>query len=59
MTDLLAIDKQEMITELEREIAARQRVYPRLVANNAMAQRTMDRRIEILRAVIDLLDEKG
>lgn len=59
MTDLLPITTHEMVTEIEREIAMRERVYPRWIADGKLKQAKADRQIAILRAAVARLRELG
>jgi hypothetical protein len=43
----------DMLTEIERELAQRRRVYPRLIAAGKMSQATADRQIAIMEAIRD------
>lgn len=52
MTELFEIGLQDMISEVEREIAMRQRVYPRRVSERKMRQSEADRQIAVMRAVL-------
>ncbi|MEM6668585.1 MAG: hypothetical protein AAF661_05145 [Pseudomonadota bacterium] len=47
------IDAQEKIAELKREIGFRERVYPRLVGKGKMSQGDADRRIEVMRSILE------
>ena len=44
--------------ELEREIAMRERVYPRWVAQGKMREAEAERRIDTLREILDYLTEE-
>lgn len=45
----------EQLKEIRREIAVRERVYPRWIAANRITQHEADRKLEILRAVAETL----
>jgi hypothetical protein len=55
VTQLFPPTIDEEITEIEREIKLRRRVYPRLVADKRTTQQVADRRIEILESVAQRL----
>jgi hypothetical protein len=57
MTDLFAITVDDMIGELEREIATRKRVFPRWVEAKKLSSSEADRRIELLEATVNYLKE--
>jgi hypothetical protein len=46
----------EMRSEIVRELSARESLYPRLVAARKMTESTAARRVEILRALVVVLD---
>ncbi len=48
-------DLRAQIKEVEREIAQRERVYPRWVANGNLKKATADRQITTMRAVLHTL----
>ena len=48
---------RQMVTEANRELAQRSRVYPRLVAQGRLTQEQADRQNERLSAIRDLLRE--
>ena len=52
MSDLFPPTLQDMITEVEREIAARENIYPRLVADGRATQEKVDRQMARMRAVL-------
>jgi len=56
-SDLLPVSREEMIAEVKREIEFRRRVYPRQVATGRMSQRNAERHIEVMTAVLALLEE--
>lgn len=47
---------QEQIAEVKRELAMRERVYPKFVASGRMKQPAADRQIEIMRDVLARLE---
>ena len=53
--DLLPVSHYEMICELERELVLRRRVYPKSVERKIMSQKTADRRIEIMEAILAMV----
>jgi hypothetical protein len=53
--DLLPVTLDEQIAAVRREIAMRERVYPRQVGNGRMTQRLADRELELMRAVLETL----
>jgi hypothetical protein len=52
-----AITGAEMILEAERELAMREREYPRLVEFNAMTFESATRRIAVMTAILETLPE--
>lgn len=50
-----AAKRQRMIKTIEREIAYRHRVYPRLVANGRMSRRAADEQIDAMTEVLAFL----
>lgn len=48
-------DLAAQIAEVRREIAQRERVYPRWVASGQMKQATADRQMAVMRAVLNTL----
>jgi hypothetical protein len=50
--DLLPITTADMIEELQREIALRQRLYPRWVSEGKLMPEKAARQIEILQAIV-------
>jgi hypothetical protein len=52
MPDLFAPSLAEQISCVKREIAMRERVYPRLVWARKMKQATADRELAVMRAVL-------
>jgi hypothetical protein len=52
MSDLFPPTIPELIAEVEREIAARERVYPRLVAEGKSTRKKADRQMSLMRAVL-------
>jgi len=51
------ITKRQMVTELNRELAQRDRVYPRLIDQGKLTQAQADLQTERLRAARDLIKE--
>lgn len=51
MTDLFPVTLDEMISEVEREIAQRVKVYDRQVGKGRLKAETAERRLDIMRAV--------
>lgn len=47
-----AVDLQEQIAEVQREIAVRKRVYPRFVAQNNLTKAKAERQIAVMEAVL-------
>ena len=52
---MFSITVQEQITEIERELGLRRRVYPKWVDAGKMKQATAEYRIEVLEGVLDTL----
>lgn len=48
-------DLDAQIKEVQREIATRERVYPRFVSNGTLKQATADRQMTVMRAVLNTL----
>lgn len=57
MADLLPPTLDDQIACVEREIAMRQRLYPRWVADRRMAERTARYELDTMRAVLETLRE--
>jgi len=55
--DLLPITLDDQIAAVKREIAMRERVYPRQVFNRKMSQKTADRELALMRAILNTLTE--
>lgn len=53
--DLFPISLDDQIAAVRREIAMRERVYPRQVGNGRMTQTLADRELALMRAVLDTL----
>jgi len=53
--DLLPITLDDQIVAVKREIAMRERVYPRQVENGRMSKRLADRELALMRAVLATL----
>ena len=58
MSDLFPVTLDDMIHEIERELALRHRVYPRWVAGKNLQQRQADRQIAILMVLLDKLKKE-
>ncbi len=52
---LFEITIDDMIAEVQRELAMRRHVYPRLVQSKKMTKEQMDHRMEAMQSVADLL----
>jgi hypothetical protein len=52
---MTAIPYSEQLREIRREIAVRERVFPRWVENGKISQKDADRKLAIMRAVADTL----
>jgi hypothetical protein len=59
VADLLGVTLEDMLAEVEREIAMRHRMYPqwKRKASNAMRAR-MDRQLEVMTALLDYLEQR-
>lgn len=57
--DMFPVTKLEMLSEVEREIAMRRMVYPKLIATKAMSQRAADRKLALMVAVANFLRAAG
>jgi hypothetical protein len=56
----MIVNLEEQIAEVRRELALRERVYPRWVAAGQLTKQTADRRLTVMRAVLrTLLDASG
>jgi len=55
VSDLFEPSLQEMIVDAEREVRMRINVYPKLVINGRMKQDDADRKIAIMRAIVERL----
>jgi hypothetical protein len=51
MSDLFGVSREEMLAEVEREIALRRRVYPRWVEAGRLKLDRAERQIAVLEAV--------
>ena len=51
MSDLLPITQADMLAEIDREIALRQRVYPRAIAAGKLKLQKADRQMAVMEAV--------
>jgi hypothetical protein len=56
MPDLLPIELRDMREECQRELDMRKRVYSDLVSHRQMNRRRANRRIDVMAAVVALLD---
>jgi hypothetical protein len=56
MAELFPIELQDMREECQRELDIRKRVYSNAVLHRTMNRRLADRRIDIMAAVVALLD---
>ena len=56
MAELFPVDLQDMREECQRELDMRKRVYSDAVSHKRMNRRLADRRIDIMAAVVALLD---
>lgn len=54
--DLLPIELRDMREECQRELDMRKRVYSDLVSHRQMNRRRANRRIDVMAAVVALLD---
>ena len=57
MSNLFTASVDDMVQELEREVALRLRVYPRWVEQKKMTQAKADWRIAVMRAAVEKLKE--
>lgn len=57
MTDLFPITTADLIAEMQRELAMRERVYARQVGAKQLTQAVADRRIAIVKIIIERLQE--
>lgn len=55
MSDLLPITLDDQIAAVRREIAMRERVYPRQIGNGRMSRKTADRELALMQAVLETL----
>jgi len=55
MSDLRPVTLDEQIAAVLREIRLRERVYPRQVFNRKMTQKTADRELVLMQAVLETL----
>jgi hypothetical protein len=53
--DLLPVRIDDMITEIERELLLRRRVYANRVHTGRLSQRRADRQVEVLQAILLLV----
>lgn len=56
MSDLFPVTLVEMRATVRREVAYRERVYPRWVADKRMTQSKADHELRYMRGVLDLLE---
>lgn len=59
MADLLPPSIVEMITEIEKDLQKRERVYRSTVYVNRFSLERAERRLEVCRAVVSLLRERA
>lgn len=57
MSDLFPFTERDVIAELEREIATRERVFPGWVASGKMTQSRADTRIWLMKEALRMLKE--
>jgi len=57
VNDLLPITLDDQIAAVKREIAMRERVYPREIGNGRMTQKLADRELALMQAVLNTLTE--
>ena len=57
MTDLFPVSLPEQVACVKREIAMRERAYPRFVDRGTMPQKKADREIAMMRAVLATLEK--
>lgn len=57
MTDLLPVSIAEMVIEAQRELTMRKRIYPDRVRTGRMNRRQADRRIDVMQAILDRLED--
>jgi hypothetical protein len=53
--DLFPVTRTDMVMEVERELALRRRVYPRLIATGRMKLQQAERQITVMEAVLEEL----
>lgn len=53
----MSVTLRQMLTEINRELAQRERVYPRFVESGRLTQSQADTQIERLRAARDLIKD--
>jgi hypothetical protein len=53
------ISAVDMLTEIDRELSQRARVYRRLVEQGKMKQAAADRQVEIMRAIRTAIEERA
>lgn len=59
MSDLLPITREDMVDEIERELEQREIVYPKLIAAGRLRRSRAERRVEIMRAVLELVRDEA
>ena len=57
MDDLLPVTLAEMVAELRRELKLRRSVYPRLVEQRRLPHSQAQRRIQVLTAAAEFLED--
>ena len=53
MSDLFPITREDMAREAERELAMRERVYPRMVSDGRMKAHQAERQIAVMAAMAE------
>jgi hypothetical protein len=54
MSDLFPITREDMAREAERELAMRERVYPRMVCDGRMKAHQAERQIAVMAAMVEV-----
>jgi hypothetical protein len=54
MSDLFPITREDMAREAERELAMRERVYPRMVIDGRMKAQQAERQIAVMAAMVEV-----
>jgi hypothetical protein len=55
MPSLIPVTLEEQIASIEREIALRERVYPRWIADKKMSAAKAEKEIDAMKAVLETL----